>query len=74
MVWWNIVNGTIEGGQLKFNKSKDKINGGIIQNSNNVLKVTSNITPDEKGNIKDVSTNGWALCLENCKNFEINSI
>ena len=69
------INNTIEGSQIYINISKIKINGGIIQNSNNILNITSNISPDEKGNKKAVSSygGGGAIFLPNCKNFEINT-
>ena len=70
------INNLIEGGQVNMNLSKIKINGGIIQNSNNIFNVISNISPDENGNIKTVSnyTYGGAIYLANTKNFEINNL
>ena len=70
------VNNGIEGGQLYLYLSKIKINGGIIKNSNNVRKLTSNISPDENGDTKSVFgyIYGGAMYIFQCKNFEINNL
>ena len=70
------INNAIEGGQGCFDMSKIKINGGIIQISNNIHKNTSNISPDKNGNLKTVSsyTYGGALYISNCKNLEMNNL
>ena len=50
------INSAIRGGQIYFKNSKVKFNGGIIQNSNNNRNITSNIAPDEKGEIKNIAS------------------
>ena len=68
-----IINCAIRGGQLYLNNSKCKINGGLIQNSNNLT--LPNFT-DKESFIKekkiDIACQEGAINFINCKNTEIN--
>ena len=63
----------IRGGQIYYASTKVKIQGGIIQNSNNISKVKY---LDEQGKNKDVNskTLGGAIFFRNCKQFQINNL
>ena len=67
---------SIEGGQIKMNLSKIKINGGIIKDSSNAYSITTNLIPIGNGNIKNVSNyiKGGGLSIQNSNNYKINII
>ena len=69
------INSTIIGGQIYFNHCNIKIQGGIIQNSNNTNIVNSKIaTMDGKNKTVITETTGGGIYFVNCQNMVISNL
>ena len=69
-----VINCAIRGGQIYLNNTNCKINGGLIQNSNNkTLSNFSELNPLIKKKL-DIACQGGAINFINCKNIEINKL
>ena len=66
---------SVRKGQIYYTSSRIKINGGIIQNTNNKKNITSSIEPNE-GSAKNISNNtlGGAIDFIECQVIEKNNI